>query len=129
MAKLPVPKFNLRLPGGDSETLISLVFRYKGKRLVYSTNHSVHPTDWDFKTQRPIIRSERPDLFFIQNLLNELAQYCIEIYLANNHGDISLAEFKEQLEIKSGKRVVKTEDSQSNLSFFEFVEAELVEMK
>jgi integrase len=30
MAKLPVPKFNLRLPGGDSETLI--VEQYTGRK-------------------------------------------------------------------------------------------------
>ena len=50
MAKLPKPKFYLRLPNGDSETLISLMVSYCGKRLVYSTGYSIHPQDWDAKT-------------------------------------------------------------------------------
>ena len=66
MAKLPQAKFNLRLPNGKNPTLIYLVYRYRGQRLIYSTEYSVKPKDWDSKKQRPILRERRRELMIIQ---------------------------------------------------------------
>ena len=81
MAKLPKPKFYLRLPKGKNPTLISLMVSYNGKRLVYSTGESIHPKEWDFRTQRPIAQTRRPDLFSIKRKLDDLAAYCLEIFM------------------------------------------------
>ena len=98
MAKLPKPKFYLRLPKGNSETLISLMVSYCGKRLVYSTGYSVHPEDWDFKTQRPLIQTRRADLFEIRQQLDELATACINIFIEAKGIAISLKDFRERLD-------------------------------
>ncbi len=127
MAKLPIPKFNLRLPKGDAETLISLVYRYRGKRMVYSTGFSIHPKDWDAKTQRPINQERRKDLFAIQRFLDDLARYCTSIFIEHDYGAISVADFKKQLDIKT-RKVDPTERDASS-SFIDFLDEELEDMK
>ncbi|MCB0651493.1 MAG: tyrosine-type recombinase/integrase [Saprospiraceae bacterium] len=127
MAKLPIPKFNLRLAKAKSPTLISLVFRYKGKRLVYSTGYSIHPKDWDFKKQRPLALARRTDLFSIQRQLDDLATHCTDIFIEYNYGAIGVEEFKDQLDLRTGK-VAEQKDS-DEISFFEFMDMELAEMK
>ncbi|MEO0727194.1 MAG: phage integrase SAM-like domain-containing protein [Bacteroidota bacterium] len=97
MAKLPIPKFNLRQSKSKTPTLISLVYRYRGQRLVYSTGYSIHPKDWDFGLQRPIGREQRPDLFLIQRALDDIASYCRDIFIGAGYGRISVEEFKSQL--------------------------------
>lgn len=46
------PKFQLRKPNSDSETLILLVYRFGENKFVYSTGESIHPDYWDNETQR-----------------------------------------------------------------------------
>lgn len=135
MAKLPKPKFNLRLPKAKNETLISLVFRYRGQRLVYSTGYSIQPKDWDFKLQRPIQQERRTDLFTIKRQLDDLAKYCIDIFIEANYGFISLKTFKEQLDIKTGKTTItdalegQIEKETKRPTFLEYLDIELAEMK
>lgn len=135
MAKLPKTKFNLRLPKAKSETLISLVFRYRGQRLVYSTGYSVHPKDWDFKSQRPIQRERRADLFTIKRQLDDLAKYCMNIFIEANYGSISLEAFRKQLDIKTGKASIPDaskgdlEQEEKRPTFLEYLDLELEEMK
>ncbi len=132
MAKLPKPRFNLKSPKSQKASLIFMIFRYRGKKLQYSTGLNIHPEDWDKTAQRPIIQSKRKDLFTIKRELDDLASYCLDIFIESDYGAISLEGFKSQLDLKSGK-VVPTEtskESNSNRpSFFEFVELELAEMK
>ncbi|MCB0633026.1 MAG: tyrosine-type recombinase/integrase [Saprospiraceae bacterium] len=131
MAKLPKPKFNLRLPKSKTETLISLVFRYQGKRLVYSTGYSIHPKDWDSKMQRPIQQERRSDLFAIKRLLDDLAKYCIDIFIESEYGSISLDSFKEQLDIRTGKTSAQQDatEQEQKPTFLEFIKTELEDMK
>ena len=134
MAKLPKPKFNLRLPKSDTETLISLVFRYHGKRLVYSTGYSILPKDWDFRLQRPIMQTGRADLFRIKRCLDDLAAYCMDIFLGTENGPVSVEDFKRQLDINTGK--ISTggagEDdpgaTEKRTTFFDFIDQEIAEM-
>ena len=126
MAKLPTPKFNLRLPNGESETLISLILRFNGKRLVYSTGYSIHPKDWDFKAQRPILRDHRPEFFTIRRALDDLSSYCVSIHLEQDFGNISPEGFKQLLDLKTGKTVLEVSEKPT---FFEFLDMELQEMK
>lgn len=135
MAKLPKPRFNLRLPNAKTETLISLVFRYRGQRLVYSTGYSIHPKDWDFKIQRPIAQTRRPDLFLVKRQLDDLAAYCMDIFLEANYGSVSLEEFKRRLDIKTGKTAADEagqadpEPEEKKPDFLEFLDIELEDMK
>ncbi|MCB0631225.1 MAG: tyrosine-type recombinase/integrase [Lewinella sp.] len=135
MAKLPKPKFNLRMPKAKNETLISLVFRYRGQRLVYSTGFSIHPKDWDVKAQRPIQKERRADLFAIKRYLDDLAKYCMDIFIEADYGAISLEAFREQLDIKTGKTSIpdpsetEIEQEEKQPTFLEFLDIELAEMK
>ncbi|MEL6659157.1 MAG: phage integrase SAM-like domain-containing protein [Bacteroidota bacterium] len=127
MAKLPVPKFNLRRASAKSPTLISLVYRYRGHRLVYSTGHSIHPKDWNFKTQRPIEQTKRPELFIIKRSLDNLATLCTSIYLNHDNGDITPSIFKEL--INNGTTSVALYQSKGTMPFFDFITREIEEMK
>lgn len=142
MSKLPQPKFNLRLPNAEAETLISLVIRYRGQRLVYSTGYSIHPKDWDFKTQRPVQQTKRPDLFNIKRQLDDLATYCIETFMVSNvplnsnPDAITIEELKRLLDIKIGRSIPQKIEQQGNndtpkerCSFLEFLDLELEAMK
>lgn len=135
MAKLPKPKFNLRLPKAKTATLISLVFRFKGKRLVYSTGYSIHPKDWDFKLQRPIQQKGRSDLFAMKRQLDDLATCCMDIFIESNYGSISVEDLKTQLDIKTGKTSILApsegdlEQEEKRPTFLEFLDIELEEMK
>jgi integrase len=131
MSKLPKPKFNLRKPKSTNETLISLVFRYKGKRLVYSTGHSVHPSDWDFDAQRPIQQQGRPELFAIKRALDELCDLCMDIFIEADYGQISTKEFKAKLDERTGKvdEPKKAAEKKKKPNFLEFLDIELQEMK
>ena len=131
MAKLPKPKFNLRVAKATTPTLISLVFRYRGKRIVYSTGYSVHPKDWDFKAQRPIIQQRRPDLIKVKRQLDDLSFYCTNIFIESNYGLIEPGEFKNQLDIKMGRiKLVNSNDGEANSKpdFWEFLDLELEDM-
>jgi integrase len=49
---MAAPKFQLRKPTSETETLIFLVYRFQNQKLVYSTGESILPTHWDNETQR-----------------------------------------------------------------------------
>ena len=135
MGKLPKARFNLKSPKSTKETLILLIFRYRGKKLQYSTSLNIHPSDWDKADQRPIIQIRRQDLFMIQRELDNLASYCMDIFISADYGAISVEEFKSRLDIKTGKKVIerplksKPRVKKRRISFFKFIEEELQEMK
>ncbi len=126
MAKIPKPRLNLKFPKAKKETLIFLVFRYRGKRLLYSTSLNIHPKDWDFKAQRPIEREGRLELWSIRRQLDDLTSYCKSIYIESDYGVIKLKDFKEQLDIRTGRKESAREEKR--LSFFEFINEEMKEM-
>jgi site-specific recombinase XerD len=127
MAKLPKPRFNLKAPKSKTETLIFLVFRYRGKRLLYSTSFTILPRDWDFKTQRPIDQERRPDLWEIRNRLEDILSFCKSIYIESDYGCISIKAFKNQLDLKTNRVVLEQEKPKP--SFIEFLDLELDSMK
>lgn len=131
MAKLPKPKFNLRKASSKTETLISLVFRFKGQRLVYSTGFSINPKDWDFNVQRPLQQKNRHDLLIIKRSLDNLSTTCLDIFINNEYGNISISDFKDQLDLKLGRTIIKNtiEDNSSRPSLIEFLFLELEDMK
>jgi site-specific recombinase XerD len=135
MARLPKPRFYLRLPKAKTETLISLMVSYQGKRLVYSTSCSIHPQDWDFKVQRPIAKSKRNDLFAIKRELDNIATYSLNIFNESESRAISLKEFRDRLDNLRGIKA-NSEPSESvialeknKVSFFEAIDLEVQEMR
>lgn len=135
MVKLPTPRFNLRSPNSDSATLIFLVYRYRGKKVLYSTGLNAHPNDWDFNTQRPIDKVKRPDLWMLRRRLDDIAAYCKNIFIEANYGYIDVPNFKKQLDEKIGKLVFEKPQEESNSneppkpSLLEFLDLELEDMK
>jgi integrase len=126
MSRIPKPRFNLKAPKAKSETLIFLVFRYRGYRLLYSTSLAIHPKDWNAKTQRPYQLERRPDLWSINRQLDDLASWCLSIYIDSEYGRISPKSFKDQLDQKMGR---KEEEEEARLSFFEFIDQEVEDME
>ncbi|NET37013.1 MAG: tyrosine-type recombinase/integrase [Cyanothece sp. SIO1E1] len=126
MPRLPKPRFNLKSPKAKSETLIFLVFRYRGNRLLYSTSLSIHPKEWNAKIQRPVALERRPDLWAIKRQLDDLAHWCQSIYIESEYGRITTSDFKKQLDQHLGK-VDPHEDARP--SFFEFLDGLLKELE
>ena len=65
-------RFNLK-NRSESSTLISLVYRFNGKRLVYSTGQKIPPKFWNDKKQRAKESRNYPEYAELNNLLNTLA--------------------------------------------------------
>lgn len=127
MAKIPKPKFNLKAPKSKGATLLFLIFRYRGKRVLYSTGVSISPMDWDFQLQKPIEKERRPDLWSIRRQIDDLTTYCKKIYIESDYGAISVKAFKEKLDAQTGR--TELEEEVIRLSFFEFMDEELKEME
>jgi integrase len=133
MRKLPKPRFNLKSPSARKETLIFMVFRYRGKKLLYSTGLIIHPDDWDFDLQRPIEKENRSDLWKMHRELDNLASICKSIFIESDYGAIEVVDFKKSLDVLTNKITEDSPlggvDSIKTPSFFEFIELELAEMK
>lgn len=136
MSKLPKARFNLKSPKSEKETLILIFFRYRGKKLQYSTGLIINPIDWSKKGNRAILKERRPDLVDTNNILNKLASYCLEIYIENDYGNISVVDFKKELDVRNGKRepekkslITENTAAQKRIHFFDFMDLEFEEMK
>jgi len=123
MAKIPSVKFNLKVPKSQKETLIFLVFRYRGQRLLYSTGLTILPSEWKFDLQRPIQKERRPDLWAIQRQLDDLAAHCKAIYIESRYGAIKPSSFKHKLNEEIGKQ--DGDESIHRNSLISFLEEEL----
>mgnify|MGYP006275260363 CR=1 FL=1 len=93
-------RFNLKEPNGKDKTLVLLVIRYRGFKLVWSTGFFIDPADWNKQRMRP--KSGR--LAGMRDQLNSLERIAEEIYYSNDAGALSKEEFKELLDIQTGKR-------------------------
>ncbi|MBK7870750.1 MAG: hypothetical protein IPJ74_08700 [Saprospiraceae bacterium] len=137
MAKFTKPRFNLKSPTSKTETLIFLIYRYRGKKLVYSTGLNIIPRDWNSGEQRPYEMERRKDLWILSQELENLVSYCKTVYIESDYGNIDVEEFKDRLDILSGKKNeivnAKTEKpkqrTKKSIGFFEFAEEEMIEMK
>jgi len=127
MAKIPKPRFNLKRPKSKTESLIFLIYRYRGKKLRYSTRLTIAVKDWDFKTQRPIEKERRPDLWAIRRQLDDLAAHAKAIYIEQDYGALSLEEFKIELDQRLGR--TKPDQNEKSTSLIDFLDLELAEMK
>lgn len=135
MAKIPTARFNLKSPQAKDETLIFLIYRYRGKKLLYSTGLNIKPSEWNFKAQRPIELERRKDLWVIRRLLDDLAIYCKSTYIETDYGQISVEDFKDQLDKQSSKKEGNADEKiihqpeNKRPTFLEFLDLELQEME
>ncbi len=127
MAKIPRPRFNLKKPQAKAETLIYLVYRYRGQKLRYSTQLTILPHEWDFKSQRPLEQERRPDLWAIRRQLDDYAAYTKAIYIEHDYGVLSKEEFKALLNKKSGR--ICQEQRRGEVPLLEFIDLEMAEME
>lgn len=132
MRKLPKPRFNLKSPNAKRETLIFLVFRYNGKKLLYSTGLTIHPRDWDASSQRPFEKEWRKDLTMLYQQLENLNAKCKKIFIDSGYGNILITEFKERLDqsIAVVPQPKPSEDNtQGKITFLDFLDFEMAEME
>ena len=109
---IPEVKFTLREPNKKSGTPINAVFRYSGLKLVYSTKHKVHPKQWSKAKQLP--RTTYDHYLLIKDDLNNIEAAIEEVYKENqyNKGNkLTLYKFKDQLDIKLGRKKIITDTS------------------
>lgn len=112
--KTPTPRFNLRnhdpVKDKDNPTLIVMVLRYAGQKLVWSTKEKARPRFWDTKRNRVKITVNNPADAYINTQLNDYANKATEIYRRFD-GDISTTEFKEELDIITGRKQREAEEA------------------
>jgi len=98
-------RFNLRDASASSKTPIYLIARYRGNTLKWSTGQYIKPSQWDLKRQRP----KAGKLHHLRNFLNRIEITAEKIYLEANSGSLTVAQFREQLDIASGKKAPEDE--------------------
>ncbi len=124
IVKTPTPRFNLRnhdpVKDRDNPTLIILVLRYAGKRLVWSTKEKARPRFWDKKRNRVKITVNNPADNYINTTLNDYANKAIDIFRKHD-GDISVSDFKEELNIITGRKKREAEEA-ANIPLLDFID-------
>jgi len=121
--KTPTPRFNLHAHDPnekDKAVLILLILRYNGNLLRWSTREKARPRYWDKKRNRLKITVNNPADAYINTNLNDYANKAIEIYRRFD-GDISKEDFKEQLDIATGRKKAET-TAKGYLPLLEFID-------
>ncbi len=72
-------------------------------KVQHSTGLNIKPSDWSKKDNRAFLKERRTDLILLNQELDILASYCVEIYVESDYGNINVQDFKHQLNLKSGK--------------------------
>ncbi len=79
---MPNVNFYLKSPGQVTLSLIYLLFKYNGRKLVYSFGQKINPQDWSKTAKR--VKSNRQTILDGQYALNEqldrLEKYCLKVY-------------------------------------------------
>jgi integrase len=106
---MPNVKFYLRDKKSDNETLIVLVFRFHNNKLSYSTQKSIHPSQWDSEKQRAIISKSAINLDQNKDINSKLSQLKNDLESTYNEFDFNriiptVVELKNVLD-KKQKRV------------------------
>src|ERR1035438_1253957 len=119
MAKI---NYYLKDPQSDKQTLIYLMFRYKGKTLKYSTGESINPKYWNSNSQRAKETSKFPEYPDLNHFLNKLGERTLNIF--RNYKSEGIMPEPNQLR-QDLKDSYKENNSNGNFSvvFDEFIEA------
>ncbi|MDB5225995.1 MAG: hypothetical protein JWN78_188, partial [Bacteroidota bacterium] len=97
---MPTVRYNLK-NRNENETLISLVFRYDGNKLVYSTGQKINPKFWNGKEQKVRETSKFPEYPEFNSYLKKIETDTQNIYrrFKTNGNCLSVEEFKKELDI------------------------------
>lgn len=117
--KISEPKFLLKDPKSDKETLISLFVRFNGERVVYSTGESIHPNKWDFDNQR--VKGSKKDLAAadINDWLNKIEKEVEHIFRTLKYDGIQPTPSLIKQELN---KILKDQPIESKMSLFKFIE-------
>lgn len=121
---IPEVRYNLKSILDQSKpTLISAVFRYNSKRLVYSTRINIAPKNWNSKKQSP--KSAFHFYADIKSQLDKITFTIHKIYKefrdANNLDILEIELFKEHLDIALGRIVIPgSNEDHDVLSYIEY---------
>lgn len=106
VAKIPTPRFNLKVQGPqggkDIPTLVLLVIRYNGQKLVWSTQQFVKPRFWDKKTCRAKITIANSEDAKLNQALNEIQNTALTIF--DKLGLLPVADLKKELDYIFGRK-------------------------
>lgn len=117
--KISEPKFLLKDPKSDKETLISLFVRFNGERVVYSTGESIHPNKWDFENQRA--KSTKKDLASadINDWLDKIEKEVKHIFRTLKYDGIQPTTGLVKQELN---KILKDQPVEAKMSLFKFIE-------
>lgn len=131
--KIPAVRFNLKShnPTEDKkvEILVYLIFRYKGKKLVYSTGEKVKPQYWDSSSNRAKYTKSHPEYADLNDRLNNLSQIAQAIFKDSNFGEITVKDFRNELHYRTGKKERPDSEKQRSVPLMEFIKQFIEERK
>ncbi len=116
---MPNVKFNLKNKR-EKETLISLVFRYDGNRLVYSTGQKISPSLWNDKEQKAresFKFPQHPEFNAYLKTLENTTQNIYRKYKIDSK-PLTVATFKRELD----KSLLKNSSQNGKLELLEFIQ-------
>lgn len=118
MAKV---RFNLEKPKSKENTLIRLIYRYNGKKLVYTTKYSIHPKHWN-ETEGEVRKSYK-DHKAMNDYLEYIASTTVATYskLIIENSKLDNNQFRKALDNTLNRVTVVVEKKTTFLELFEQV--------
>lgn len=114
--KIPTPRFNLN-DKNQNPTLILMRITMGERRFAYSTGYMVNPKHWDFKAMRAK-NLKGTNYRKMNDDLHELSRIAQDIFIEFDYGKISVAQFKRELDYRTGKEERPGEERPDNLFTF-----------
>ncbi len=122
VTKTPEVRFNLKSTVDKNKAaLISAVFRYDNKKLVYSTQHKIAPKHWNARKQTAF---NNYTLYQDVNKdLNLISDAILKVYPENKDNPLSLDDFKKRLDIVLGR--VKIENETRTIDIIDYLQTHI----
>lgn len=120
--------FNLRAPGAGKPSPVNFVVRYYNQRLVYPTQETVRPDQWDAERQRAVETRRNPELkdlnARLDNLESETQRVLTNYRLQNADRLPTVEELRDLLNERLNRAVAPSTKANS---LFAFIERYIVE--
>ena len=125
--KIPEVRFNLKSHSDSSSPiLISAVFRYEGKRLVYTTREHVLPKFWNKSKGRAKESVNYTDGADINETLDRINKLIRNVYRKLFLGKSAMpSEIKKELDYRLGRLERPTVKNKDHLNLYEFIQKEI----
>lgn len=124
--KISEPKFLLKNPTSEKETLISLFVRFNGERVVYSTGESIHPSKWDKENQRVIALKKDLAAADINHWLDKIEHEVKHIFRKLKYDGIQPTPLLIKQELN---KVQRDQPSEIRMTLFKYIEKYIQETK